>query len=558
MSEADARAEPSEETAGVDATGLRARVAWAAFGVATFFAFPHEVPGLDGRVLDLGLLGAWLVPAALVVATSGRPPRRAARAAFFASFATHTLFFYWFLVVTMVYAGMPVWLGILAPLVPALYVAPFTALFVWAWRRFERPGLVGVLGGAALWVAVDWARGQLFGGFPWATLGYALHADAPLLFVTRWGGVYALSFLAAAVGIALARAYCARGDVAGARGARRDLAWVVGAVVALHVVGAVVGDPNPAGGARTFRVAAIQGNVDQGEKWAAERRERILSRYLALSEQAARDGAQWIVWPETAVPGIVENDGILRDRLAALARDHAVTLVVGGMGVEIDYAARRFSAFFDSAFLFDPDGALEDRYDKTHLVPFGEYVPLRAVLGTFFQSIATGLSSSDVTPGDRPRNMALVAPGADAADPDAARLLAGVPICYELLFPDLVRRFGAEGATVLLAITNDAWYGRTGAPHQFLAMTALRAAETGLPLVRAANTGVSALVDARGVVVERSRLFEEAIVIGDIEVFEGRPPTFYARFGDVFVLLCGLGWAASAALGGVRPGAPLV
>jgi apolipoprotein N-acyltransferase len=541
--------------------GQGARRAWLVFGLATFFAFPHEVPGMAGpdasSVVDLGAILAWLVPAALVVGIAGRTPGQGARLAFLASFVTHAAFFYWFLVVTMVYAGMPAWLGLLAPLLPALYVAPFTALFAWAWLRFEQPGPFGVLAGAALWVAVDWARGWLFGGFPWATLGYALHLDVPLLGVTRWTGVYGLSFVASAVGIALGRAWLARAEaMQRRRAARRTLLATVVLVIALHVLGGLAA--RPGGGARVVRVAAIQGNVDQGQKWAPERREQILSRYLALSERAAEAGARWIVWPETAVPGIVENDRVLSGRLAELARQHDVTLVVGGMGVEIDYAARRFSAFYDSAFLFDPDGALVDRYDKTHLVPFGEYVPLRGVLGAFFQSIATGLSSSDVTAGARPRNFALQWPeGAATLDLRAGRVLAGVPICYELLFPDLVRRFAGEGASVLLAITNDAWYGRTGAPHQFLAMTALRAAESGLPVVRAANTGVSALIDARGAVVERSRLFEEAIVVGDVDLSVGEPPTFYARFGDVFVALCGIGWGLLAARNawGDRPGA---
>ena len=119
-----------------------------------------------------------------------------------------------------------------------------------------------------------------------------------------------------------------------------------------------------------------------------------------------------------------------------------------------------------------------------------------------------------------------------------APIQVGVPICYELLFPHLVRRFGADGAGVLLAVTNDAWYGRTGAPHQFLAMTALRAAENGLPVVRAANTGISAIIDARGRIVRSGSLFEEAVVIGEIERGGGKGPTFYARFGDGFAGLC--------------------
>ena len=544
---------------------------WIVFGLATFFAFPHEIPFAHGlglpSVIDLGLLLTWVVPASLVVAVDGLAPRRAAKAAFVGSFLTHVAFFYWFLVVTVVYAGMPLFLGLLAPLVPALYVAPFSALFAWGWARFGGRGLRGALLGAALWVLVDWARGHLMGGFPWATLGYGLYLDWPLLGLTRIGGVYVLSFVAAFVGILLGQFFLAgrfgsQGDAGAAKAdfgtTARNFLVAIAVVLALHGVGFALSMPDAQ--TRSVKVAAIQGNIDQGEKWEADRSSRILETYLSLSERAAEEGVDWIVWPETAVPGILENDAILRGRLADLATRHEVSLIVGGMGVEIDYEQRRFSAFFDSAFLLGPDGALEDRYDKTHLVPFGEFVPLRGLLGQFFQSLATGLSSSDVTPGDRPRNFSVILPGTGTGTEESGtekRALVGVPICYELLFPDLVRRFGREGAGALLAITNDAWYGRTGAPHQFLAMTAMRAAENGIPVVRAANTGVSALIDARGRVQDRSPLFEEAYVVGTIEmplVGDGsvgdRNPasTIYARFGDLFVFLCALGCVAELIL----------
>ena len=531
------------------------------YGVLLFFAFPHEIPfaaaaGASLSSIDLGLGLTWLVPAALVVGLDGLSPRRAAKVAFLASFVAHTAFFYWFMVVTVVYGGMPFMLGVLAPLVPALYVAPFTSLFAWGVARFGSSSLSGILFGAAVWVCTDWARGHLFGGFPWATLGYGLHLDLPLLAYTRWGGVYFLSFIAAGVGLWLGKIWLARSEAEG--GAVRALVGAGGVLVAIHAGGLVLNaleertDPSDT---QTVRVAAIQGNIEQGQKWEARRREQILSTYLRLSEAAAdstSEGVDWIVWPETAVPGIIENDSILRARLTELARSREASLVVGGMGVEIDHEARIFSAFFDSAFQFDPDGALNDRYDKTHLVPFGEFVPLRGLLGTVFQSLATGLSSSDVTPGERPRNMMIV-PSAGAAE----RVRVGVPICYELLFPDLVRRFGGEEATALLAITNDAWYGRTGAPHQFLAMTAMRAAENALPTVRAANTGVSALIDDRGRVIRRSGLFEEDFVVGEIQLQIGREPTFYARFGDAFVMICLLAtfvWGARAYLQGGADG----
>jgi apolipoprotein N-acyltransferase len=222
--------------------------------------------------------------------------------------------------------------------------------------------------------------------------------------------------------------------------------------------------------------------------------------------------------------------------MSRLASDHAVSLIVGGAGVEYDPSSRRLSSFFDSAFLIDSKGSIRDRYDKSHLVPFGEYVPLRAFFGRFFQSLARGLSSTDITAGSGPRTLEVAAAG-----DSAVWLQVGVPICYELLFPHVVRRFGERGAGVMLAITNDAWYGRTGAPHQFLAMTAMRAAENGRWMVRAANTGISAIIDSRGRVRMASTLFEEAILVADVPVATRTSPTFYARFGDVFAWACIVG-----------------
>jgi apolipoprotein N-acyltransferase len=172
-------------------------------------------------------------------------------------------------------------------------------------------------------------------------------------------------------------------------------------------------------------------------------------------------------------------------------------------------------------------------------VPFGEFVPLRELFGRFFKSLARGLANTDITAGPKPRTLAI-----DGAGADAVSLQVGVPICYELLFPHIVGRFGSDGAGVLLAITNDAWYGRTGAPHQFLAMTTMRAAESGLWVVRAANTGISAIIDSGGRVREASALFEEAVLVADVPVSTQTSSTFYARFGDVFAGLCVLALVA--------------
>jgi apolipoprotein N-acyltransferase len=529
------------------------RLALAVYALATPLAFPHEIPG--GGSVDLGLAMAWVIPAALVLGLEGRSAREAAVSAFVASLIGHVLLFHWFYVVTVSYGGMPGAIGVLSPLAPALYVSIFTALFAAGWTVLRKSGRGSILLGAALWVGVDWARAHFLGGFPWATLGYALHLDVPLLWLTRFAGVYALSFVIAAVGIALARLRLDAG-----RTSRRDAVAIVVALVLAHgVLSRLVAPPDTTPAAPstattshpTLRIAAVQGNIDQGQKWDEARRNLILEKYLALSEDAADAGAAWIVWPETAIPGFVELDPALAERLSEFAARRGIVLVAGGMGVAPDESGRRIGAFFDSAFVFDRKGDVVDRYDKTHLVPFGEFVPLRGWLGRFFEALATGLSSTDVTPGDRPRILV----GIDGADGQAPPRVA-VPICYELLFPHLMRHFGGDGAELMLAITNDAWYGRTGAPHQFLAMTAMRAAENGRFIVRAANTGISAIIDDHGRVHDRSRLFEDALVVGDVPVFVDQVPTFYARFGDVFAALCALigvgAWTVLGARGWAR------
>jgi apolipoprotein N-acyltransferase len=505
--------------------------ALALYAVLTLLSFPHELPG--GFAMDLGFVLVWFGPAALIVGIDGLAPRRAARAAFLASLAGHFVLFHWFFVVTVKYGGLPAWLGVFSPLAPSLYVSLFTALFAWVWARYGSSSRWPIMAGAMLWVAVDWARGHFLGGFPWATLGYALHLDGPLLMWTRWAGVYALSFVAAAMGVALGRVWMNCGAAT-----MRGLVLTVGCVVVAHGVG-FWNSQDEVDSAETVRIAAVQGNIDQGQKWDADLRDRILETYLRLSTEAADEGAQWIVWPETAVPGLIEADSGLRARIAHLAKSRDASLIVGGTGVEFDPVSRRFSAFMDSAFVFDPNGNLLDRYDKTQLVPFGEFVPLRALFGRFFKSLARGLANTDITAGPEPRTLAIAGAGTDAV-----LLQVGVPICYELLFPHIVGRFGSDGAGVLLAITNDAWYGRTGAPHQFLAMTTMRAAENGLWVVRAANTGISAIIDSRGRVREASALFEEAVLVADVPVSTQTSSTFYARFGDVFAGLCVLGLVA--------------
>jgi apolipoprotein N-acyltransferase len=523
----------------VSAPVAAARLRWgwiAAFVVVSVLSFPHPVAG---RVLDLGWLVAWLGPACLVAGLRDLSPWRALRHTFVAVWLTHSLILHWFYVVTVTYGHAPAAVGVIAPIGAALYPALITCWFGLGWAWLRERGSASPFVAACLWVALEHLRGFLFTGFPWASLGYSQHENSALLGIASLAGVYGLSIAVFLVGASLALLIEA---LRAGRGVPGQL-WVAFAVaLALHGLGPLVRPVDPPGG-ETIRVAVLQGNIDQGIKWSRDWYERTIRIYEDLSREAAGEGARLIVWPESAVPGAVELDEQLTYRLSRLARETEAVFVIGSVGVDFgdgsDAPSRRF---FDSAFLIQPDGHWDARYDKSHLVPFGEYVPFRAVLGEFIEGVATGVASSDVSPGEGPRAISAslrTGTGRGAVPLGARTLKLGTPVCYELLFPDLVRRFVADGAQLLLGITNDAWYGRTGAPYQFLAMTAMRSAETGTWTARAANTGVSAIIDSTGRVRDALGIFERGKVVATVPLRDlQKRPTLYVRIGDAFAHGC--------------------
>jgi len=514
----------------------RGRTGWLlAYAVSTFLSFPHPVAG---RVIDLGLVFGWIGPPCLLLAVSGLSVRRAAAAGFVAGWLAHAAILHWIYHVTVVYGHAPVFVGYLAPAALALYLAAFPALFATAWVAVRARPVWRPFAAAAIWVVTDQLRASALTGFPWATLGYAQHLNEALLPIAAFTGVYGLSFVTVLGGVGALEALRARG---------RRGTWLAPTVVVLiHGLG-LWPPPPPGADAPRIRLAVLQGNIDQGVKWSPEWADRTLAIYERLTRRAAAAGAELVVWPETAVPGALNRSPTTRDRLGALSLETGATLVVGAVAVEEKPPeARRPGAspwrFYDSAFVLEGD-AVTSRYEKAHLVPFGEYVPLRALVGHFFQAVARGIADDNVTRGSGPRALELGLPG--ISEP----VTVGVPICYELVFPDLVRRFVHDGAGVLLALTNDAWYGRTGAPYQFLAMSAVRSAENRVWMARAANTGVSAIIDARGRVRDRTAIFEEGFLVADVPVLS--PPaggTYYSRHGDRFARACWLaGFVALAA-----------
>ncbi len=408
---------------------------------------------------------------------------------------------------TMVrYGGLPWLLADLALLALVGYLALYWAAFCALLSRIRvASGGLHVVVAASLWVALEFLRTYLLTGFPWNLLGYSQHGNLPLIQVAAVTGVYGVSFIVLAVNAALASVFQTRG-----RRTRAVAPLVTAAVCWMVAVGVgrlqpPLREPKP-----SIPVALVQGNITQGVKWDPTWQQKTLDIYRRLTIQAARKHPGLIVWPETAVPFFLREDP-RRSEVEGLAREAGTYLLVGTPD-------REGGSPQNAALLLGPEGRLLGRYDKRHLVPFGEYVPLRRLL--FFVNVLAGGVIGEFHPGA----------GATVFSVPFGRFAA--LICYEAIFPAEVREFVLAGAEVLVNITNDAWFGDSAAPAQHLTMAAFRAIENRVYLIRAANTGISAIIAPDGRILQASGLFTPAIVSG--AVVPRTATTLYTRHGDVF------------------------
>jgi apolipoprotein N-acyltransferase len=460
---------------------------------------------------------AWVALVPLLAALHGATGWRAARLGYLAGAVSALGLLYWTSLVVVQYGGLPLLAGILIMLALCLAFALFPLLFGWATGRLvARFGAAGLLGTPFLWVATELLRAHTFFEFPWCLLGYSQQPFTPVVQVASLTAVYGVSFLlvafSALLALALVEARLRRPALLGAA-ALLAVTWAGGAWA--------LSRPLPESG--RVRVGLVQGGIRQEDKWLPEHAWSNVSRHLELTAQAAASGARLVVWPESAVPFLYDEEPALATLLQDTVRRLGIHLYFGNDDREAGLAGER--RIFVGAKLLDPQGRLTARYRKIRLVPFGEYVPLQAVF-TLGGRVAAKLVQevSDFSPGRE----------AVTGEVDGHRI--GGYICYEAIFPALVRRFTAQGAELLVNVTNDAWYGRTSAPHQHLAMAAFRAVENRRYLVRAANTGITAVVDPWGRVLEATPLFEQAVLVREVPLVA--EPSFYARRGDVFAHGC--------------------
>jgi apolipoprotein N-acyltransferase len=457
----------------------------------------------------------WLALAPLLIALRGAGLRRGFLLGLLSGVIYFTGTLYWITHVMVVYGGLAGWVGVAVNALLILFLSLYPAIFALVVSRIQVAHRELALALSPLvWVATELGRTHIFSGFPWVLLGYSQTSMPPIAQLASVVGVYGVSLLVASVSAALAIAF----DRRTVRGRIMPLAAVLPAVVLVAAWGSwriSRGELTREG--TPVRVGMIQGNVDQAIKWDPARASEIFQDYIRKSREAIVQGATLLLWPESSTPFLFEEDAAAAETVRTLARQARVPILFGSDQVEwrIEGNRRIPEKFYNSAFLVRADGTTAGVYRKMHLVPFGEYIPLQKLL--FFAAPLT-------------EQVGTFTPGATAELLPVDGHPVSVAICYEVVYPSLVRQFVTGGSELLTTITNDAWFGRTSAPYQHFEQAAMRAIENGRYLVRAANTGISGIVDPYGRVVQRTGIYEPAVVVGDARFLT--TTTLYARIGD--------------------------
>ena len=467
-----------------------------------------------------------LVP--LLIAVSGTGFRTGAAIGWIAGMVYHASLLYWIAYTMHVYGNLPWPLAVSIFVLLCMFLSLYTAMFsgLIGWISIRRPAWV-FAAAPVLWVGLEYLKTHVLTGFPWALLGYGVQPVSVLVQAADLAGVYGLSFLIALVNAGLARLVFIRQQ---RRAADHTAPYIREAAPVLLVLIAVISVWAGYGwwriadiredmaGSSSLTVSVIQGNIDQGVKWDQRFLDSTTMIYVDLSAGVSRLKPDLIVWPETATPFYYGRQPVLSDLVDAGIQNADSHFLIGSPSYT--RGKPKFS-YFNTAFLIDPEARTIGQYSKVHLVPYGEYVPLKKYMPFLGKMVA---QVGDFSAG---------APGVVTSWPKGS---IGSQICYEIIFPGLSRKMVQNGADLLVNLTNDAWFGRTAAAYQHFSMAAMRAVEFRRSLVRAANTGISGFILPTGEVLHATGLFERTTATRAVPRM--RIQTIYARIGDAFAAGC--------------------
>jgi apolipoprotein N-acyltransferase len=466
---------------------------------------------------DLEFL-AWFALVPLFLSIEGKGLGRSFKLGFLAGIVAFLGTLYWIIVAVHTYGNVPLIPSGLILLLLVGYLSLFIGAFAFLTRLIQiRSGLQTILFTPLLWVGLEYLRTYLLTGFPWASLGYSQFLNLPFIQIADITGVYGPSSVIVLVNATLFMVLRQRSKRAFAV---KEVAFTALIILVLLTYGyfkmgrvARQMTQNPA-----LKIGLVQGNIDQAVKWDKSFQTETLKTYERLSYRVAKEKPDLIIWPETATPFFFQDAEEYRPLLLEIPKKANAFLLFGAPSYKVEKGK---VTHYNSAYLVSPAGELVGKYDKIHLVPFGEYIPMQPFL-FFIGSLGEGIG--DFKPGKEISNFSL---------PQGK---FGVLICFEIIFPDLSRRFVRAGANFLVTITNDAWFGRTSAPYQHFSMATFRAVENRVFVARAANTGITGFIDPRGKILREGGIFTEEAMSGTIRLSSQK--TFYTLYGDIFAWIC--------------------
>jgi apolipoprotein N-acyltransferase len=476
-------------------------------GVLLILSFPN---------FDLEFL-AWFAFVPLLYAIHGKTPLRAFTLGFLTGLISYLGIIYWIIVAVHTYGNVPLLVSAVILLLLVGYLSLFTGTFGFLTRVVPlSSGIQTILFFPILWTALEYLRSFLLTGFPWANLGYSQYLNLPFIQMADMTGPYGPSFVILLVNTTLFwillqwinKTFPVREVVV-------TLFVLLSAMIYGYLKMGMIDQQmlrQP-----SLKVALIQGNIDQSVKWEESFQKETLKIYEKLSLKAAEQRPDLIIWPETATPFFFQQAREYQPMVLDIPNKTNAFLLFGSPSFK---GERGKVNYYNSAYLASPAKEITGRYDKIHLVPYGEYVPLGEILslGSLGEGIGNFKSGKVIYNFSIPQGK------------------FGVLICFEIIFPDLCRRFVKSGADFLVTITNDAWFGRTSAPYQHFTMTVFRAVENRVFIARAANTGITGFIDPRGRIIQKGEIFVEEAMNGTIRL--SKKKTIYTRYGDVFAWVC--------------------
>jgi apolipoprotein N-acyltransferase len=477
-------------------------------GILLILSFPN---------FDLEFL-AWFALVPLFYSIEGKGLGHSFKLGFLTGLIAFLGILYWIFVAVHTYGNVPLILSGSILLLLVAYLSLFLGAFTFLTRFIQiRSGLQTILFTPVLWVTLEYLRSLLLTGFPWANLGYSQYLNLPFIQMADLTGVYGPSFVILLVNATLysvvhhwpKRTFPFREAVI-------TVIVLLGFLIYGYLKMGAVGrqtTQNP-----PLKIGLVQGNIDQSIKWDESFQKETLRIYEKLSYKVAEEKPDLIIWPETATPFFFQEAKEYQPFILDIPKKTNAFLLFGAPSYKI---RKGKVSHYNSAYLVSPPGEGAGKYDKIHLVPFGEYVPMQDLL-FFIGSLGEGIG--DFKSGDEVFNFSL---------PQGK---FGVLICFEIIFPDLCRRFVKKGANFLVTITNDAWFGRTSAPYQHFSMVTFRAVENRVFVARAANTGITGIIDPTGKILTKGPIFAEEAMSGTIRLSSRK--TFYTLCGDVFAWIC--------------------